>query len=104
MQKIIICEEYGYRWWLWEFQESVTELQKYWDDQVYPAIIAQRYLFAIKALKGHITKLQPINCFIEPEGWLLPDGNVIKVNKDTHECHIHESDDSWLNIQEEDNE
>ena len=101
MQKIIVCEEYGYRWWLWEFQENVAELQKYWDDQVAPAIEAQGCLLAVRGLKGHIKPIKPINSPIDPESWMLPSGEIIKITKNIHHCHIHENDDSWLHIKGE---
>lgn len=100
-QTIVVCEEYGYRWWLWEFYGGNINLQEYWDKLVIPAINSQGCLLSVRSLKGHITPIRPINSTINPESWMLPDGNIIKSVKNTHHCHIHESDDSWLSLKGE---
>jgi hypothetical protein len=102
-QTIVVCEEYGYKWWLWEFHGSFINLQEYWDKLVIPAIKAQGCLLAIRGLKGHLTPIRPINSPIDPDSWVLPSGDILKMAKTIHHCHIHESDDSWLDLKGNDN-
>jgi hypothetical protein len=97
-QYTIICEEYGYAWWLWEHKSTPQELKRYWKEVVLPDIAIRGCLFSGDNLEGKVTKLQPINSSFEPDGWVTPEQHLISKDAAMHKCHLHEKNDSWLNI------
>lgn len=80
---IYVCEEYGYRYWLWKPDRSLTEVKKLWSE------LTSVPFFSPRSLPGTWTELKS-NPHYGP--W---------TTAPFIHAHIHWSDDSYLYIPDE---
>ena len=94
IMKIIVEEEYGYRYWLWELQASSFEgVQKYFNSVITP--VENEYWYCSGTPKDHFTSgewrqltFPEYKDIVDSEEW------------DAH-AHIHQNDDSEIGLKKE---
>ena len=88
--KIVVEEEYGYRYWLWEVKTKTSDaLEKYFRDAIRPVKDGYWYCKGV-----------PSDHFIGE--WKQLEWEEYKTLIDNGEydgsAHIHEHHDSWINL------
>jgi hypothetical protein len=95
--QVTICEEYGYRWWIWEFPGTTDQLRTYWNNEVMTNVEKAGCLFRPQNLKGKLKKASVDN-HIQPTVFMIDDELITRDQEKENFCHIHETEDSYLKI------
>lgn len=95
--QVTICEEYGYRWWIWEFPGDTDQLKSYWDDNIMANIEKAGCLFHPQSLRGKVVQAIP-DTFMEPTLFMIGEKQINRDKNKEHFCHMHELEDSYLTI------